>query len=105
MLGLSLVALGFANSLWMAVLIGFFAGLSMISAIASINTLLQTITDESKRGRVMSFYAMALMGMHPIGNLLSGTIASGIGISYTLMLSGLVTILSGLWFSGSRSLS
>jgi MFS family permease len=105
MLGLSLVALGFANHLWMAVMIGFFAGLSMISAIASINTLLQTITDESKRGRVMSFYAMALMGMHPIGNLMSGTIASGIGISYTLMVSGLVTILSGLWFSGSRSLS
>lgn len=105
MLGLSLVALGFANHLWMAVMIGFFAGLSMISAIASINTLLQTITDESKRGRVMSFYAMALMGMHPIGNLMSGTIASGMGISNTLMVSGLVTILSGLWFSGSKSLS
>ncbi len=59
--------------------------------------MLQTIADEDKRGRVMSFYAMALMGTTPIGNLLSGTLASGIGIPYTLLISGTITILSGVW--------
>ena len=97
--GFSLFWFALANYLWISMAIGFVVGLSMISAIASVNTLLQTITDESKRGRVMSFYAMALMGMHPIGNLMAGSIASGIGISYTLMLSGAVTVLIGAWFS------
>lgn len=80
-------------------IIGFVAGLSMISAIASANTLIQTITEESKRGRVMSFYAMALMGMNPIGNLIAGSVASGIGISNTIMLSGIITLMVGIWFA------
>ena len=71
----------------------------MIFTLSSINTLLQTITEEDKRGRVMSFYAMALMGTYPLGNLLAGSIASGIGIPYTLLIMGFITILSGTWLS------
>ena len=70
----------------------------MILLLSSVNTMLQTIADEDKRGRVMSFYAMALMGTSPIGNLLAGTIASGIGIRQTLLIIGSVTVLSGIWF-------
>jgi MFS family permease len=97
--GLCLFGISFSKSLFISMSIGFMAGFCMISAIASINTLLQTLADESKRGRVMSFYAMALMGMHPIGSLLAGTIATGVGISYTLLLSGIITILIGIWFT------
>jgi MFS family permease len=64
--------------------------------------MLQTITDEDKRGRVMSFYSMALMGIGPIGNLLAGTVASWIGIPYTLLAGGIVTLLSGIWFEMKR---
>jgi hypothetical protein len=60
---------------------------------------LQTITDEDKRGRVMSFYAMALMGTTPFGNLLAGSLASGIGIPLTLLVFGIITGLSGIWFA------
>ena len=74
----------------------------MIISIAAINTMLQTIADEDKRGRVMSFYAMALMGTTPIGNLVAGTVASGIGIPYTLLLGGMITVISGLWFQSIR---
>ena len=73
-------------------------GLSMILLLSSVNTMLQTIAEEDKRGRVMSFYAMALMGTTPIGNLITGTVASGIGIRYTLLIIGTITILSGIWF-------
>jgi MFS family permease len=97
--GLSLFGFSFAHNLWISMIIGFVAGLSMISAIASANTLIQTITEESKRGRVMSFYAMALMGMNPIGNLIAGSVASGIGISNTIMLSGIITLMVGIWFA------
>jgi len=50
----------------------------------------------------MSFYAMALMGTSPIGNLLAGTVASGIGIPPTLFVSGIITLLAGIWFGINR---
>jgi hypothetical protein len=49
--------------------------------------MLQTIADEDKRGRVMSIYAMTLMGTAPIGNLIAGTIARAISIPYILIQS------------------
>lgn len=76
----------------------------MILALASINTMIQTIADEDKRGRVMSFYAMALMGTLPIGNLITGSIASGIGISNTLLIGGIITVATALWFEARRRL-
>jgi len=97
--GLSLLGMSFVSHFWVSLVVVFLAGFCMITSIASINTLVQTLADEDKRGRVMSFYAMALMGMNPIGNLLAGTIASGIGISYTLLISGVITILIGVWFT------
>jgi MFS family permease len=43
-----------------------FVGFGMMVQMASSNTILQTIIEEDKRGRVMSFYTMALMGMSPL---------------------------------------
>ena len=62
---------------------------------ASSNTLLQTIVDEDKRGRVMSLFAMAFMGMAPVGSLLAGSVATEIGIRWTLALAGVVCIAAG----------
>lgn len=74
----------------------------MVLSLSSINTMLQTLADEDKRGRVMSFYAMALMGTAPIGNLMAGSVASGIGIRYTLLLCGIIIIITGVWFELNR---
>ena len=74
----------------------------MILSIAAINTMVQTIADEDKRGRVMSFYSVALMGTTPIGNLLAGSIASGIGIAHTLLIGGAITMASGILFQLNR---
>ena len=51
----------------------------MMEQMAASNTILQTIVDDDKRGRVMSFYSMAFMGMAPFGSLLAGTAATRIG--------------------------
>ncbi len=96
--GLCMLGISISKGLWISMVIGFISGFSMIATIACINTLIQTLADENKRGRVMSFYAMALLGMNPIGSLLAGTIATGIGISYTLFLCGVIFILFGIWF-------
>jgi predicted MFS family arabinose efflux permease len=102
LLGLMIVLASFSESTGFSLCLFYFAGLSMILSIAAINTLLQTIADEDKRGRVMSFYAMALIGTTPIGNLLAGSIASGIGIPYTLLTGGIITVLAGIWFELNR---
>jgi len=95
--GLALTLASFSQVTYFSMMVFFFSGLTMVLSLSSINTMLQTIADEDKRGRVMSFYAMALMGTTPIGNLLSGTLASGIGIPYTLLISGTITVLSAVW--------
>ncbi len=102
LLGLAIVLASFSEKLHFSLIVFFFGGLSMILFLSALNTMLQSITDEDKRGRVMSFYAMALMGTTPIGNLLAGAIASGIGIPYTLLICGIITLISGIWFETNR---
>jgi MFS family permease len=74
-------------------------GFGMIVQMASSNTVLQTVVDEDKRGRVMSFYAMAFRGMAPFGSLLAGGLASKIGAPNTLMIGGISCILGSLVFA------
>ena len=52
-----------------------FSGFGMMVQMASSNIILQTIVEEDKRGRVMSFYTMAFMGLSPFGSLFSGVLA------------------------------
>lgn len=70
----------------------------MIVQAAASNTILQTIVDEDKRGRIMSFYTMAFMGMMPLGSLLAGTLASKIGAPNTLILGGSCCFISAILF-------
>jgi MFS family permease len=67
--------------------------------MAASNTLVQTFVDDDKRGRVMSLYTMAFMGMVPFGSLLAGTLASKIGAPGTIMISGLACILGSILFA------
>ncbi|MFO7369169.1 MAG: MFS transporter [Bacteroidales bacterium] len=101
-LGLTVMLSSFSRQLGLSLFIFYFCGLSMILALASANTMIQTLAEEDKRGRVMSFYAMALMGIMPIGNLLAGSLASSIGIPNTMLLGGAVTIITAIWFEKNR---
>jgi MFS family permease len=74
-------------------------GFGQIVLMASGNTLLQTIVDEDKRGRVMSFYTMSFFGMTPLGSLLAGTLAGRIGAPWTVVIGGTVCIAGAAAFS------
>jgi MFS family permease len=69
----------------------------MMQAAAS-NTILQTITDDDKRGRVMSFYTMSIMGTAPFGSLMAGALAKVIGTPGTIFTGGLACIIGALFF-------
>ncbi len=71
----------------------------MIVQMASSNTVLQTICDDDKRGRVMSFYTMAFMGTVPLGQLLAGHVAHLISLPQMLFLSGLLCLVGAAAFA------
>jgi MFS family permease len=70
----------------------------MMVHMASSNTILQTIVDDDKRGRVMSLYAMAFMGMAPLGSLVGGSLAGWIGAPLTLILVGISCMVGSFLF-------
>jgi len=97
--GAGLMVFGISKNLLLSLAMMLFAGFGMIINIAAINTILQTITEDDKRGRVMSFYTMAFIGMTPFGNLLAGILAEAIGAPNTILICGAICILGGIIFS------
>ncbi|MGE5608871.1 MAG: MFS transporter, partial [Bacillota bacterium] len=97
--GLGLVTFAFSRFLWLSLVMMFLSGVAMITQSASSNTILQTIVEDDKRGRVMSFFSVAFLGMAPIGSLLSGVLADYIGPSYTVAAMGSCCILAGIFFA------
>jgi MFS family permease len=97
--GGGLVALGLSRSAWVSLPLMLVTGAGMMVQMAASNTILQTIVDESKRGRVMSLYTMAFMGMAPFGSLLAGALSSRIGVSTTLALCGACAAAAGVAFA------
>jgi MFS family permease len=99
--GAGLIAFSFSRALWLSLLLMVVTGLGFMVQMAVSNTVLQTIVEEDKRGRVMSFYTMAFMGTAPFGSLLAGSVADKIGAPYTLLIGGLGCIIGALWFATS----
>jgi MFS family permease len=97
--GAGLIAFSFSRSLWLSLLLMVVTGLGFMAQMAISNTLLQTIVDEDKRGRVMSFFAAATMGTTPFGSLLAGAMAARIGAPLTLLISGICCVAGALWFA------
>jgi MFS family permease len=97
--GLGLVAFGFSRTLWLSLLILPFVGAGFMVSLAATNTIVQTITEEHLRGRVMAFYTMAFLGTAPIGSLLAGILADRLGEPTTIVLGGGVCLVGAAWFA------
>ena len=97
--GAGLVAFGFSRTLWLAIPLLVLVGGGMMVQMAASNTLLQTLVEEDKRGRVMSFYAMAFFGMTPFGSLIAGVLGARIGAPATVMVGGAATLVAVLLFA------
>ena len=97
--GAGLVVFGLTRVFWLALIVLPFVGGGMMVEMASTNTILQTVTEEHLRGRVMAFYTMAFLGTAPIGSLIAGVAASRIGASNTIILGGIACMMGGLWLA------
>jgi MFS family permease len=97
--GAGLILFAISPTLWLAVPFMMITGFGFMTQMAASNTILQTIVDDEKRGRVMSFYMMAFLGTVPFGSLMAGSLSSRIGAPRTLLVGGVCCIAGALWFA------
>ena len=97
--GLGMAAIALSHTLWISLTLLLVTGFAMVAQMAASNAVLQTIVEENKRGRVMSFYTMAFFGMGPLGSLLAGFLASTLGPAVTFVIFGMVCVAGSLVFA------
>jgi len=97
--GAGLMAFSASHWFWLSMLVLVGTGYCFMQEMAASNTILQTIVEHKKRGRVMSFYAMAFQGVAPFGSLIAGAAAARIGAPETLMIGGGICILGAGLFA------
>lgn len=97
--GTSLILFSFSRSFWLSALFLIPVGFSMMVQMASSNTLLQSMSPDHLRGRVLAVYSMMFMGMAPFGALFAGGIADRIGAPLTVAIGGVACICGGLFFA------
>jgi MFS family permease len=97
--GTGLVLFGLSHVLWVSLLLMMFVGFGMMQCAAAVNTVIQSLVAEDKRGRVMSYYTMAFVGSAPFGSLLAGVLAHKIGAPHTVMITGACVVVGAMWFA------
>ena len=96
--GAGLVLFSLSRNLFLSIVLLLFVGMGMMLQMATSNTLLQTLVDDDKRGRVLSFYNMSFFGMAPLGSFLAGSLASKIGTPATVAFGGITCIIGAIIF-------
>ncbi len=96
--GVGLIAFGFSRFFWLSMAMMLVTGFGMMQGLTTSNTIVQTLVEEKMRGRVMSYYTMAFVGMAPFGSLFAGAMAHAVGAPRTVIVSGVACILGALWF-------
>jgi MFS family permease len=98
--GVAVLGFSYSRVLWLSMPMLVCAGCGMMTVFASCNTLVQTVVDDSKRGRVMSLYTLSFMGPGPFGVLLAGALAHRIGAPLTVAIYGAACLVAvGLYLT------
>lgn len=97
--GAAMIGFSYSRLLPLSLALMAVAGFGVIAAAMSVNMIMQTIVEDEKRGRVISFFTMSFLGMHPLGSLAAGALASWIGAPHTLAVGGLCSVIGAcvLW--------
>jgi MFS family permease len=99
--GAGLIAFAFSQTLWLSIALLVVVGFGFMVQVASSNTLLQTIVEDAKRGRVMGFFLMAYFGTTPFGSLVAGAVSARIGAPATLAIGGVCCLAGAAWFASA----
>lgn len=97
--GIGLIGFALSRMIWLSIPAMMLVGFGSILQISGSNTIVQTLVEDDKRGRVMSLFMMSFLGIVPFGNLLAGSLASAIGAPNTFILNGSVCIVAAALFA------
>jgi MFS family permease len=97
--GGSLILFSFSRHFWLSFALLVPAGFGMMVQMGATNTLLQVMSPDHLRGRVMALYSMMFIGMAPIGALLGGAAAAKIGAPWTIGIGGSACLIGGILFA------
>lgn len=97
--GLGAIGFGLSRSVAASSLLMMMAGFGMFMTGATCNTIIQTVVDEEKRSRVMSYYTVFFIGIAPFGHYLAGWLAEHIGVPMTFVAGGAISLATGLLFA------
>ena len=97
-LGAAMCAFALSPAFALSLAAMFAIGYSIMRQNASSNTQVQTMIDESFRGRVMGVYSMTNVGVLPIGSLAGGALAQRYGAQWTVFACGLLCLLAAFAF-------
>ena len=96
--GIGLILMSMVDSLKLAYVLAVPVGFGMIAVAAGCNTMLQSLVDEEKRGRVMSVFTMSFFGFPPLGSIAQGYVSHWIGLSAVTAVCGVVCVLAAVAF-------
>jgi MFS family permease len=97
--GAGLIGFALSRSEWLSLIFVAAAGFGMMRHMAATNTILQTIVEPNKRGRVMSYYSLAIQGIAPFGSLAAGAMAARAGAPLTLVTGGILCLAGAVAFA------
>ena len=97
--GGALILFAASRSLWLSIAALVPVGGAMMAQMAASNTIIQAMSPDALRGRVMAVYSMMFMGMAPFGALFAGSVAERIGAPMTVALGGIACIVAALVFA------
>jgi len=96
--GVGAMGFGLSRTLWVSYPMLMLEGFGMFLTGAAVNTILQSVVDEEKRSRVLSYYTMCFIGSAPLGHYSAGWLADRIGAPSTFVVGGVISIAAGLFF-------
>jgi MFS family permease len=97
--GVGLILFGLSRVFWVSMALMLLTGFGMMQGMAASNTIIQTVVPEDRRGRVMSYYTMAFVGMTPFGSLLAGALAHRFGAPHAVMITGAFCLVGAAWYT------
>jgi MFS family permease len=96
--GCAILVFALSRNVTLSLAAMFFSGMGTMTVLAGGNTIIQSVVDEDKRGRVMSFHAMATLGTMPFGSLVAGSLASSFGAPRAVFVAGACCLLGSFYF-------
>jgi predicted MFS family arabinose efflux permease len=97
-LGGTISGFALSTAVWFSCLMLFIGGAALIGVFALVNSLVQLITTNEMRGRVMSVYNVAFRGGMPMGNLLTGRLVESFTAPVVLAVNGVLLMGVALYF-------